>query len=123
MKAWKWHNENIGKDKCPIVDTWWQTETGGIMISLANVTKGKPTFATKPLIGTTCPSDDEGKEFHENNKNGILAIKFPWPSIARTIYGDHENTMMFIFQIILDIIFLAMVHLEMIKEITELQAG
>ena len=92
-EAWKWYNENIGKDKCPIVDTWWQTETGGIMISsLANVTKGKPTFATKPLIGIQpVLLDDEGKEFHENNKNGILAIKFPWPSIARTIYGDHER--------------------------------
>jgi acetyl-CoA synthetase len=92
-EAWKWYNENVGKNKCPIVDTWWQTETGGIMISsLANVTKGKPTFATKPLIGIQpVLLDDEGKEFHENNKNGILAIKFPWPSIARTIYGDHER--------------------------------
>ena len=92
-EAWKWYNENIGKDKCPIVDTWWQTETGGIMISsLANVTKGKPTFATKPLIGIQpVLLDDDGKEFHENNRNGILAIKFPWPSIARTIYGDHER--------------------------------
>ena len=92
-EAWKWYNENIGKDKCPIVDTWWQTETGGIMISsLANVTKGKPTFATKPLIGIQpVLLDNDGKEFHENNRNGILAIKFPWPSIARTIYGDHER--------------------------------
>jgi acetyl-CoA synthetase len=92
-EAWKWYNENIGKNKCPIVDTWWQTETGGIMISsLANVTKGKPTFATKPLIGIQpVLLDDDGKEFHENNRNGILAIKFPWPSIARTIYGDHER--------------------------------
>ena len=92
-EAWKWYNENIGKDKCPIVDTWWQTETGGIMISsLANVTKGKPTFATKPLIGIQpVLLDDDGKEFYENNRNGILAIKFPWPSIARTIYGDHKR--------------------------------
>ena len=92
-EAWKWYNENIGKDKCPIVDTWWQTETGGIMISsLANLTKRKPTFATKPLIGIQpVLLDDDGKEFHENNRNGILAIKFPWPSIARTIYGDHER--------------------------------
>ena len=92
-EAWKWYNQNIGKNKCPIVDTWWQTETGGIMISsLANVTKGKPTFATKPLIGIQpVLLDDDGKEFHENNRNGILAIKFPWPSIARTIYGDHER--------------------------------
>ena len=92
-EAWKWYNQNIGKNKCPIVDTWWQTVTGGIMISsLANVTKGKPTFATKPLIGIQpVLLDDDGKEFHENNRNGILAIKFPWPSIARTIYGDHER--------------------------------
>ena len=92
-EAWKWYNQNIGKNKCPIVDTWWQTETGGIMISsLANVTKGKPTFATKPLIGIQpVLLDNDGKEFHENNRNGILAIKFPWPSIARTIYGDHER--------------------------------
>ena len=92
-EAWNWYNENIGKNMCPIVDTWWQTETGGIMISsLANVTKGKPTFATKPLIGIQpVLLDNDGKEFHENNRNGILAIKFPWPSIARTIYGDHER--------------------------------
>ena len=92
-EAWNWYNENIGKNKCPIVDTWWQTETGGIMISsLANVTKGKPTFATKPLIGIQpVLLDDDGKEFYENNRNGILAIKFPWPSIARTIYGDHKR--------------------------------
>ncbi|MDC3110520.1 AMP-binding protein, partial [Flavobacteriales bacterium] len=92
-EAWNWYNENIGKNNCPIVDTWWQTETGGIMISsLANVTKGKPTFATKPLIGIQpVLLDDNGKEFYENNRNGILAIKFPWPSIARTIYGDHKR--------------------------------
>ena len=92
-EAWKWYNKNIGQNKCPIVDTWWQTETGGIMISsLANVTKGKPTFATKPLIGIQpVLLDEDGKEFYENNRNGILAIKFPWPSIARTIYGNHQR--------------------------------
>ena len=92
-EAWNWYNENIGKDKCPIVDTWWQTETGGIMItSLANVTKGKPTFATKPMMGIQpVLFDENGSEFNENNKNGILGIKYPWPSIARTIYGDHER--------------------------------
>ena len=92
-EAWNWYNENIGKDKCPIVDTWWQTETGGIMItSLANVTKGKPTFATKPMMGIQpVLFDENGKVFNENNKNGILGIKYPWPSIARTIYGDHER--------------------------------
>ena len=92
-EAWDWYNNNIGKGKCPIVDTWWQTETGGIMItSLANVTEGKPTFATKPMIGIQpVLFDENSKEFNENNKNGILGIKFPWPSIARTIYGDHER--------------------------------
>ena len=92
-EAWNWYNENIGKDKCPIVDTWWQTETGGIMItSLANVTEGKPTFATKPMMGIQpVLFDENGSEFNENNKNGILGIKYPWPSIARTIYGDHER--------------------------------
>ena len=92
-EAWNWYNENIGKDKCPIVDTWWQTETGGIMItSLANVTEGKPTFATKPMMGIQpVLFDENGSVFNENNKNGILGIKYPWPSIARTIYGDHER--------------------------------
>ena len=92
-EAWDWYNNNIGKGKCPIVDTWWQTETGGIMItSLANVTEGKPTFATKPMMGVQpVLFDENSKEFNENNKNGILGIKFPWPSIARTIYGDHER--------------------------------
>ncbi len=92
-EAWNWYNENIGNKKCPIVDTWWQTETGGIMISsLANVTDGKPTFATKPMLGIKpVLFDENGNEFDENNKNGILGIKYPWPSIARTIYGDHER--------------------------------
>ena len=92
-EAWNWYYENIGKGECPIVDTWWQTETGGIMISsLANVTDGKPTFATKPLMGIQpVLFDDQANEIHENNQNGVLGIKFPWPSIARTIYGDHDR--------------------------------
>ena len=92
-EAWNWYNDNIGKNKCPIVDTWWQTETGGIMItSLANVSEGKPTFATKPMLGIQpVLFDENGNEFDDNNKNGILGIKYPWPSIARTIYGDHER--------------------------------
>ena len=92
-EAWDWYNNNVGKGKCPIVDTWWQTETGGIMItSLANVTEGKPTFATKPMMGIQpVLFDENAKEFNENNKNGVLGIKFPWPSISRTIYGDHER--------------------------------
>ena len=92
-EAWDWYNENVGKAKCPIVDTWWQTETGGIMItSLANVTDGKPTFATKPMMGIQpVLFDENAKELDDNNKNGILGIKYPWPSIARTIYGDHKR--------------------------------
>ena len=92
-EAWDWYNTHVGKGKCPIVDTWWQTETGGIMItSLANVTKGKPTFATKPMMGIQpVLFDENAKEFDNNNQNGILGIKFPWPSIARTIYGDHKR--------------------------------
>jgi acetyl-CoA synthetase len=91
--AWQWYNEKIGSKKCPIVDTWWQTETGGIMISnLAGVTPSKPTFATLPLPGIQpCLLDVNGKEIEGNSVEGNLCIKFPWPSIARTIYGDHER--------------------------------
>tara|TARA_X000000368_G_scaffold275340_1_gene218450 strand:- start:2112 stop:4010 length:1899 start_codon:yes stop_codon:yes gene_type:complete len=92
-EAWNWYNEVVGKKTCPIVDTWWQTETGGIMISsIAGVTDQKPTFATKPMIGIQpVLLDNNGKEISENGKEGVLAIKYPWPSIARTIYGDHER--------------------------------
>lgn len=91
--AWHWYYKEIGKKKCPIVDTWWQTETGGIMISnLAGVTPSKPTFATLPLPGIQpCLVDEEGNEIKGNSVEGILCIKFPWPSIARTIYGDHKR--------------------------------
>ncbi len=92
-EAWNWYNEVVGKKNCPIVDTWWQTETGGIMISsIAGVTDQKPTFATKPMIGIQpVLLDNNGQEILDPNTNGILAIKYPWPSIARTIYGDHER--------------------------------
>ncbi|MDB5227633.1 MAG: acs [Bacteroidota bacterium] len=92
-EAWHWYDENIGKKKCPVVDTWWQTETGGIMISpIANVTPTKPTFATLPLPGVQpVLVDNEGKELTENNVEGLLCMKFPWPSIIRTTYGDHER--------------------------------
>ena len=92
-EAWGWYNEHIGKNKCPVVDTWWQTETGGILItSLANVTKSKPTFATLPFIGVQpVLMDENSKEITDYNKEGRLCIKFPWPSIARTIWGDHER--------------------------------
>ncbi|MCW3083382.1 MAG: acetate/CoA ligase [Bacteroidetes bacterium] len=92
-EAWNWYNENIGKGKCPIVDTWWQTETGGIMISpLAGITKTKPGFATLPLPGIQpILVDEKGNEIHGNGVEGNLCIKFPWPAIIRTTYGDHER--------------------------------
>jgi acetyl-CoA synthetase len=92
-EAWQWYHKNIGKEKCPIVDTWWQTETGGIMISaLANVTPTKPSFATLPLPGIQpLLVDEKGKEILGNNVEGNLCIKFPWPSMIRTTYGDHER--------------------------------
>lgn len=92
-EAWNWYNENIGKRKAPIVDTWWQTETGGCMISnMAGVTPAKPTFATLPLPGIQpVLLDENGKEIEGNGVNGNLCIKFPWPSILRTTYGDHER--------------------------------
>ena len=92
-EAWNWYNENIGKSKCPIVDTWWQTETGGILISsIPGVIPDKATFATKPFLGIQpLLLDDNGDEIKENNKVGKLCVKFPWPSIARTIWGNHER--------------------------------
>lgn len=92
-EAWHWYNEHIGKNKCPIVDTWWQTETGGIMISpLAGITKTKPSFATLPLPGVQpILVDEKGNEIIGNGVEGNLCIKFPWPSIIRTTYGDHKR--------------------------------
>jgi acetyl-CoA synthetase len=92
-EAWNWYNKNIGKGKCPVIDTWWQTETGGFMISpIANVTKLKPAFATLPMPGVQpAVMDEQGKELTGNGIEGRLAIKFPWPSMARTIYGDHKR--------------------------------
>ncbi|MFN6039119.1 MAG: acetate--CoA ligase, partial [Bacteroidota bacterium] len=92
-EAWHWYNKNIGKGKCPIVDTWWQTETGGIMISpLAGITKTKPGFATLPLPGVQpVLLDEHGKELEGNNVEGRLCFKFPWPSIIRTTYNNHER--------------------------------
>ena len=91
--AWHWYDKEIGQGNCPIVDTWWQTETGGIMISnLAGVTPSKPSFATFPLPGIqACLLEENGKELEGNSVEGRLCIKFPWPSIARTIYGDHNR--------------------------------
>jgi acetyl-CoA synthetase len=92
-EAWHWYDDNIGKKKSPIVDTWWQTETGGIMITpIPYVTPTKPTYATLPFIGIQ-PAllDEHGKEINGNQVDGRLCIKFPWPSIARTIWGNHQR--------------------------------
>lgn len=92
-EAWHWYDEHVGKKRCPIVDTWWQTETAGILISnLAGVTPAKPTFATLPLPGVQPMLVDEGgKEIEGNSVSGNLCIKAPWPGILRTTYGDHER--------------------------------
>ncbi|MGO3262102.1 MAG: acetate--CoA ligase, partial [Mesonia sp.] len=94
-EAWHWYNDNIGKSKCPIVDTWWQTETGAIMISpLAGVTATRPTFATLPLPGVQpALMDEEGNEieFDGQKSEGRLAIKAPWPAMARTIWNNHQR--------------------------------
>jgi len=92
-EAWHWYNNNIGKGKSPIVDTWWQTETGGVMISpIPYVTPTTPTYATLPFIGIQpALMDEAGKEIKGNQVSGRLCIKFPWPSMARTIWGDHKR--------------------------------
>ncbi|MDB5207218.1 MAG: acs [Flavisolibacter sp.] len=92
-EAWHWYDEHIGKGKCPIVDTWWQTETGGILITnLAGVTPAKPSWATLPMPGIQpILVDETGKEIEGNPASGNLCIKAPWPSILRTTYGDHER--------------------------------
>jgi len=107
-EAWHWYDEHVGKKKCPIVDTWWQTETAGIMISnMAGISQGKASYATLPLPGIIpllvdengkpVPGSDAGKDgvFHRGAEGehiaGNLCIRFPWPSIIRTTYGDHER--------------------------------
>jgi acetyl-CoA synthetase len=92
-EAWHWYHDHIGQGKCPIVDTWWQTETGGIMLSpLAGITPTKPAYATLPLPGIQpIIVDGDGKELKGNGVEGNLCIKFPWPSMLRTLYGDHER--------------------------------
>ncbi len=92
-EAWQWYHEKIGKGKIPLVDTWWQTETGGILISpLAGVTDQKPCYASYPLPGIQpILVDSAGTEITENGVEGLLCIKYPWPSIIRTTYGDHER--------------------------------
>ncbi len=92
-EAWHWYNNNIGKKKSPIIDTWWQTETGGMMITpIPFVTPTTPTYATLPFIGIQpALMDEKGKEIKGNQVDGRLCIKFPWPSIARTIWGNHDR--------------------------------
>ena len=92
-EAWNWYDKNIGKGRCPIVDTWWQTETGGILItSIPGIIDSKPTFATFPFIGIQpVLMDEESNEISDHDVVGRLCIKFPWPSIARTIWGDHDR--------------------------------
>ncbi len=92
-EAWHWYHSNIGKGNCPLVDTWWQTETGGIMISpMAGITPNKPSYASLPLPGVrTVIVDAEGKVLEGNNVEGNLCIDFPWPSMLRTTYGDHDR--------------------------------
>ncbi len=92
-EAWRWYHDLVGKGKCPIVDTWWQTETGGIMITpLAGITPTKPSLATLPLPGIQpVLVNPEGKELKGNGVEGILCIKFPWPGMLRTTYGDHHR--------------------------------
>lgn len=91
--AWHWYHDHVGNNRCPIVDTWWQTETGGIAISpLAGIIPTKPSFATLPMPGIQpIIVDQEGKELTGRSVEGILCIKFPWPGMLRTIYGDHER--------------------------------
>jgi acetyl-CoA synthetase len=92
-EAWHWYNDNVGKKKSPIVDTWWQTETGGIMITpIPFSTPTKPTYATLPFIGVQpVLMDENGQEIKGNQVDGRLCIKFPWPSMARTIWGNHQR--------------------------------
>ncbi len=92
-EAWHWYNNNVGKKNSPIVDTWWQTETGGIMITpIPYVTPTTPTYATLPFIGIQpVLMDENAKEIKGNQVDGRLCIKFPWPSIARTIWGNHDR--------------------------------
>ena len=92
-EAWHWYNDHVGGKRCPVVDTWWQTETGGIMISpIAFVTPTKPTYASLPLPGVQpVLMDEKRNEIEGNQVTGSLCIKFPWPGIARTIWGDHKR--------------------------------
>lgn len=95
-EAWKWYHEKVGRKRCPIVDTWWQTETGGIMLSsLAGLSPETPSWVGHPLPGIQpIIVDEKGEEIHEDEKEGLLCFKSPWPGIIRTTYGDHERCRM-----------------------------
>jgi acetyl-CoA synthetase len=103
-EAWNWYNKNVGKGGCPIVDTWWQTETGGILLSaLASITKTKPGYATLPLPGIEpIIVDDDGNEINEPDKTGNLCIKNSWPSIIRSTWGDHQRCVNTYFSVFVD---------------------
>ncbi|MCL6258530.1 acetate--CoA ligase [Aquiflexum sp. TKW24L] len=92
-EAWRWYYNHIGQSRCPIVDTWWQTETGGILVSpIAGITPTKPAFATLPLPGIQLAIvDPEGNELTGNSVEGNLCVKYPWPAMIRTLWGDHER--------------------------------
>ncbi|MCP3929435.1 MAG: acetate--CoA ligase [Bacteroidetes bacterium] len=107
IEAWQWYNEKVGKGKSPIVDTWWQTETGGIMISpLGGHTPIVPCYATLPLPGVQpVLLDADGKELEGNDVEGLLCVKFPWPSMLRTLYGDHERCRQTYFSVFEDMYF------------------
>lgn len=106
-EAWNWYNEKVGKGNCPIVDTWWQTETGGILITpLPGITDTKPCYASYPLPGVQpILVDPEGNVLTENNVEGLLCVRFPWPSIIRTTYGDHERCQQVYFSSFRDLYF------------------
>ena len=92
-EAWQWYHEKVGHKNCPIVDTWWQTETGGIMISgLGGISDQRPTYAGQPLPGVQpVLLDNDGNEIEGDGVEGYLGVKYPWPSMIRTTYGDHER--------------------------------
>lgn len=92
-ESWLWYYKNIGKERCPIVDTWWQTETGGVLMSpLPGATKPKPGSACHPLFGIQpCLVNEDGQEIEGNGVSGALCLKFPWPGQMRTVWGDHER--------------------------------
>jgi acetyl-CoA synthetase len=91
-EAWMWYHRTIGQERCPIIDTWWQTETGGIMLSpLPGVTSTKPGSCTKPLPGVVPDIVTEDGRSLGDNEGGLLVLKQPWPHMLRTLYGDHDR--------------------------------